>query len=1158
MKTKILILSILYFFLVPKIEAQPWVKYLPQSKDKGELTLSDYQKAFNTYWDPFKVDRGFYFENGKKVKALGWKQFKRWEYHMEQVVDPILGSFPKTSGYDVLKNHQTIYRSVYSTPNVSNWISLGPSTSNGGYAGLGRLNCIAFHPTDLNTYWVGAASGGLWVTYDNGNSWTCLTDFNAVLAVSDIVIPSDFATSQTIYIATGDRDAFDNNSVGVLKSTNGGATWNTTGITFSINQGKMVNRILIDPDNPQILIAATSDGVYKTIDGGTTWSNRLSTTEFMDMEYKPGDFSVLYGSRDNGRVFRSVNNGTNWTQVYSGSNAARIELAVSPADPNIVYGVVASSTNAGLHSVIKSTSSGSSFSEVFSGSGMNLMGWSVDGTDIGGQGWYDIAIAASPLDANIVLVGGVNSWVSTNGGTSWTISNHWYGADGVEAVHADKHNLTYRANGSLFECNDGGVYISDNNGLTWTDKTNGIRISQMYKLGVSTLNPTETITGLQDNGTKLNVGTSWFDVKGGDGMECLIDYSNNNIQYGTYVNGQIDRTMNHWVNRTAIEPADAGDGAWVTPYIINPVNPNTLYAGYANIWKTTNRGDSWTQISNLNVGNYIRSMAIAPSDTLTLYVASLSNIWKTNNDGAVWTSISSGLPTSTSQITYIAVKHDDPNTVWVTFGNYTSGKVYETTDGGANWTNISNGLPAIPVYTIVQNKLSTTDVQLYVGTEVGVYYKNGTNDWIYYNNGLPNVKIGELEIYYGTSVQTSKLRAATYGRGLWETPIDYPSTPMSLNFSTTTQENLFTVPRGFANQEIIGITINTSGAQSPLSASEFTFTTTGTTNPALDIKNGKLFYTGSYPTFETSNQIGSTVVSPNGSFVIDGNQQLSEGNNYFWLTFDILPTATLGNFVDATCTGITIGSSTVPSVTSPVGTRMIDLNYCLGGSSVPTSERITNVTMGTINNNSTFSNSGYQNFTNLNTNISFWENIPFSIDVENINDFDQIIIWIDLNKDGDFQDDGELVYYTLGSFTSPLTGNIFAPDYGFSGRTRMRIRLHNSSITSGGNDTPCGNSGYGEVEDYSVTLGNFQNVADQNLPVIKVYPNPTSNIIHIDSENFQIESVELMDLVGKVILSNTTLNSNYLTWDLQQFPSGVYLIKTTVNGIVQTHKFVKK
>lgn len=1157
MKTKILILSILYFFLVLSVKAQPWIKYLPQSKNKGDLTLSDYQKAFNTYWEPFQVDRGFYYENGKKVKALGWKQFKRWEYHSEQVVDPITKTFPKTSGYEVVKTHQNNFRSVYTTPNVSNWISLGPSTSNGGYAGLGRLNCIAFHPTDLNTYWVGAASGGLWVTYDNGNSWACLTDFNAVLAVSDIVIPSDYATSQTIYIATGDRDAFDNNSVGVLKSTNGGTTWNTTGITFSINQGKMVNRILIDPNNSQILLAATSDGVYKTIDGGTTWSNRLTTTEFMDMEYKPGDFSIIYGSRDNGRIFRSINSGSTWTQVYIGTDAARIELAVSAADPNVIYGVVASASNAGLNSITKSTNSGATFSEVFYGSSSNLMGWSVNGNDTGGQGWYDISIAVSPLDANIVLVGGVNSWVSTNGGSSWTISNHWYGADGVVSVHADKHNLTYRSNGTLFECNDGGVYFSDNNGQTWTDKTNGIRISQMYKLGVSSLNPTETITGLQDNGTKLNVGTSWFDVKGGDGMECLIDYSDNNIQYGTYVNGQIDRTMNHWVNRTAIEPADAGDGAWVTPYIINPVNPSTLYAGYAEVWKTTNRGDSWTQISNLSVGNYIRSMAIAPSDTMTLYVAGFSNIYKTNNNGGVWTNISSGLPTSNSQITYIAVKHDDPNTVWVTFGNYTAAKVFETTDGGANWTNISSGLPGIPVYTIVQNKLGTSGVQLYVGTEVGVYYKNGTNDWISYNNGLPNVKIGELEIYYGSTVQTSKLRAATYGRGLWETPLDYPSTPMSYNFSTTTQENLFTIPRGLTNQEIIGITINTIGAQSPLTATQFSFTTTGTTNPALDIQNAKLFYTGSYPTFETSNQVGSTIAAPNGAFVINGTQQLSEGNNYFWLSYDIQPTATLGNLVDATCTNVQVGVTTIPTVISPIGSRMIDLNYCAGGSSVPTSERITNFTCGTINNNSTFTNNGYQNFTNLNTNVNFWDNIPFSIDVENLNDADQIIIWIDLNRDGDFNDDGELIFYTLGSFTSPLTGNIFAPDYGFAGVTRMRVRLHNSSISFGGNDTPCGNSGYGEVEDYSVTLGDFENVTDLNLPAIKIYPNPTSNFITIESDNLSLESVELVDLVGKVIRTYST-PSNVLVWDIQQLPAGVYMIRTTVNGILQTHKFVKK
>ena len=304
----------------------------------------------------------------------------------------------------------------------------------------------------------------------------------------------------------------------------------------------------------------------------------------------------------------------------------------------------------------------------------------------------------------------------------------------------------------------------------------------MYKLGVSQTVSDETITGLQDNGTKLISGGAWYDVKGGDGMECLIDYTNVNIQYGTYVDGQIDRTIDHWNNATAIEPSGAGDGAWVTPYIIDPGNPQILYAGYADIWKTTNRGDSWIKISTMNTSDKIRSLAIAPSNTQVLVVASPYNIWKTSNGGTSWTDITGTLPLGSGNVTSVAIKNDDANTLWVTLSGYNANKVYQSANGGTSWTNISTGLPSIPAYSIVQNKQSTTEVQLYVGTELGVYFKKGTDNWIPFNTGLPNVKIGEIEIYYATNPQDSKLKAATFARGLWETPVYYsctlPSAPI--------------------------------------------------------------------------------------------------------------------------------------------------------------------------------------------------------------------------------------------------------------------------------------------------------------------------------------------------------------------------------------------
>jgi PKD repeat protein len=170
-------------------------------------------------------------------------------------------------------------------------------------------------------------------------------------------------------------------------------------------------------------------------------------------------------------------------------------------------------------------------------------------------------------------------------------------------------------------------------------------------------------------------------------------------------------------------------------------------------------------------------MAIAPSNTQYLYVADYSHIWKTSNGGMTWTDITGTIPSGAGTITSIAVKNDDPNTLWVTLGGYTANTIYQSLNGGNTWADISGGLPQLPVYTIVQNKQSTTEVHLYVGTELGVYFKKGTNDWIPFNTDLPNVKLGELEIYYSANPQNSLIRAATYGRGLWETPVYYVCTP---------------------------------------------------------------------------------------------------------------------------------------------------------------------------------------------------------------------------------------------------------------------------------------------------------------------------------------------------------------------------------------------
>lgn len=769
MNLKKIFLSLLAVFClwgITDVTAQQWVEKMQDPN----VNFYEVQKSFHEYWKDRPMER-----------SKGYKQFKRWEYFMQPRVFPTGSRIDKAS---LWKSYQEIKRNKSTQAlDIANWQFMGPTNppSNGGDAG--RINCIAFHPTNANIMYVGAPSGGLWKTVDGGSSWFSLTDHLPVIGVSSIVV--DYNNPQNVYIATGDGDANDTYSIGVLKSTDGGQTWNTTGLSLNVTENRTVNKIIQHPTDPNTLFAATSYGIFKTTDGGATWVKK-TFSYVRDLIFKPGDPSVMYYT-SNSAFYKSVNGGNTFQFVTVSFNTSpnRIQMGVSEANPSYVYLLCGKSADNGYGGLYLSTDEGATFS--LRSSSPNLMGWQVNGSDAGGQSWYDLAIAVDPMNANNVYIGGVNIWKSINGGSSWGICAHWTGGNGnVPYVHADIHALAFATNKTtLYAGSDGGVYVTANAGGSWTMKSNGLSVAQMYKISCAYTAPyTRILSGWQDNGSNLANTSTWSQVFGGDGMDCLVNYNNYNVFYISTPNGSFYRSNNSGQNFTSITSSitQSEEGNWVTPIKFHPTNPAILYAGYINLWKSINSGDSWSKISNFASTDQIIALAVAPSDANRIYVAKNNELEVTTDGGTTWTDRTVGLPSLA--ITDVMVHPTNPNKVWVTLSGYTDGsKVFLSNDGGATWTNISGTLPNIPTNCIVYEKNSADGI--YLGTDVGVYYKdNNLTDWVPFMNGLPNVVVNDLEIIS----QINEIRAGTYGRGLWKCPTYGVSTVSDIQKRTPKME----------------------------------------------------------------------------------------------------------------------------------------------------------------------------------------------------------------------------------------------------------------------------------------------------------------------------------------------------------------------------------
>jgi photosystem II stability/assembly factor-like uncharacterized protein len=773
MKSFLLLLCVFVSPLLMK--SQPWLGSL---EEEDRVDFFDIQRSFDRYWMDKPRERG-----------VGFNIYKRWEWFWEQRVGKS-GTFPKP-GHDMDEWEEWMNRHNRRNDFGGNWRSLGPDTSMGWQSGLGRLNCIAFHPTDSATFWVGSPSGGIWKTTNYGKTWSTSSDRNPVLGVSSILVHP--TNPDTLYIATGDgnRGALwgmtnvplgDNKSIGVLRSVDGGKSWQPTGLSWQQHQTHLIGKMVFHPTSPHVIYAATSAGIFRTTNSGVQWE-QVAAGYFRDIVFHPVHHDTIYAatfvSAGGARVFRSVNGGNDFIDIFHAPTGNRIVIATTPLLPNVLQFIV-SNINGGLLGIYESTQSGQQIQQIFQRP--NILSSAIDGSGQGGQGWYDLAYTFSPNDPNVIYAGGINIWKSTDRGRTFRILTHWTPNPSIvrTATHADKHVLIHHPleQETLFDCNDGGLYVSRDGGIQWNELSNGLIITQFYRFDV---HPTDTqiiLCGSQDNGNRVsNNKGEWSFITLGDGMQCAIDKEFPNHMYNSTQFGRIyysdDGFQTPDMKTISINIPGRPTGAWVTPFKLLPGKSGSLIAGYQDVYFTSNYGTHWERRSfDLIGGKEIRNLEVGNQNTNIWYAGDFFNIYISMDAGFRWQKIAD----FNTPVTMMKVDPENDSILYITFSSYQSDtkvmKYDGTLSGKGRLTNLTFNLPNVSV-----NCLSFHPGRkeaLYVGTDIGVFYRDITSQqWKPFSNGMPNVIVTELV----THDHDNLIFACTYGRGLWKSNLYQNSDP---------------------------------------------------------------------------------------------------------------------------------------------------------------------------------------------------------------------------------------------------------------------------------------------------------------------------------------------------------------------------------------------
>ena len=732
----------------------------------------------------------------------------------------------------------------------STWLPIGPAPIDGFFAGgaTGRATAIAVNPTNANEVWLGTATGGVWHSLDSGANWEPETDLEDSLSIGALALDGcDASGCAVIYAGTGEnairRDTYYGAGLLIGQSSGGEIPifgWTQrTGTPFDFRQGSL-NDVVLDPTTsgatkrifvtlssgvtlgaPESTVTAPAPasgfGIFRSDDNGANWaqvsvsgSNGAKPT---DLKMHPTDHLTLFAGFTSRGVFRSTDGGTSWCPLNAGialppgcpaqglpnvgtTTFDHVEIAIAPSNPQVVYATFGMCADRLLQncqpSIFRSADGGATWAA-------KLVGNPNDGGGFqAGYSRYTHALTVDPTNPDVLFLGGIALWRSSNGGTSFVASDaNLAPGPGSPVIHSDHHEVVFHPTSTsrAYSTGDGGFATSTDGGLHWTPRNDDLQITGFQSIASSPLT-TSVIGASQDNSAQLFSGSRrWKHMPCcGDGGYSFLDFDNALRMYAGTNFGALTRSDdggNFWININSGIPS-TDPRLFYAPFVQAPGGTHSLFFGTNRLFRSTNDGGTWTDVSPvLAVGtsgeivtanstaahvaagtgqNVITAIGVAPSDSDQIYVGYyLGQVFRSNgppcNTLACWTNISTGLPAA--PVSRIAVHPTQAGTAYVTFsgfGNFP--RVWKTTNSGTTWSAVSTGLPdGIPAITVSIEP--SVPERVYVGLDSGpdgaslFRSTNGGGSWSAFSTGLPNVPVDEISI----DETHGRMYAGTHGRG---------------------------------------------------------------------------------------------------------------------------------------------------------------------------------------------------------------------------------------------------------------------------------------------------------------------------------------------------------------------------------------------------------